>query len=274
VHSRREKAVQRISSFNSAIIALSGGVDSALVARLAKEHVAGRIIAVSATGSFHDSQELKEAGETARLLGLEHRFIQGPGVSDKGLRNNPPDRCYICKRIFYSTLVEMEEKEGLEAVMDGTNVDDDRPDRPGLRAGRELGIVSPLLESGISKNEVRKWAAELGLPNAAKPSNTCLATRFPYNTLLSEKVLESVAGAERKLKSVISGNLRMRVHGDICRLEMDVEKIKLLDDLEKRRRVLRILKESGFRYVTLDLEGYRSGSMDDSGIKSAKRDNA
>lgn len=263
MHSRREKAVQRISSFNSAIIALSGGVDSTLVAFLAKENLAGRIVAVSATGSFHDSQEIKEAGETARLLGLEHRLIQGPGVSDEGLRNNPPDRCCICKRMFYSRLLEMAEEEDIEAVMDGANADDDRPDRPGLRAGRELGIASPLLESGISKNEVREWATELGLANAAKPSNSCLATRFPYNTLLSRKVLESVAGAERKLKSVISGNVRMRVHGDLCRLELDVEEIKLLDDVEKRRRVLRILKESGFRYVTLDLEGYRSGSMED-----------
>jgi len=252
---------------------LSGGVDSTLVARLAKENLAGRIIAVSATGSFHDSQEIKEAGKTARLLGVEHRLIKGPGVSDEGLRNNPPDRCYICKRILYSRLLQMTEKEGIEIAMDGTNADDDRPDRPGLRAGRELGIVSPLLESGIPKIEVRKWAGELGLANADKPSNACLATRFPYNALLSEKVLQSVAGAERKLKSIISGNLRMRVHGDLCRLELDDNEIKLLGDGEKRRRVLRILKESGFRYVTLDLEGYRNGSMEDSDMDTVKRDN-
>jgi len=259
---KRADAVERLASLGSALVALSGGVDSTLVAALARRHIPGRVLAVTAVSSFHDPEELQQARKIARLLKLEHRAVEGPGAEDPDLRDNPPERCYLCKKKVYSALFRLAREERLDAVLDGVHGEDQEAERPGLAAARELGVLSPLLAAGLRKDEIRRWAADLDLPSAGRPASPCLATRFPHHTTLSVETLRRVAEAEQALGELLPGDLRVRVHGDIARIETGPDALERLMEPALRGRAVLILKNAGFGFVTLDLEGYRSGSMD------------
>ena len=205
----------------------------------------------------------------AKQIGAMHVCISVDEFGDEQIAGNPVNRCYLCKKMIFRSVLEKSAQLGFDTVIDGTNEDDLHVYRPGIQALRELGIRSPLAEAGITKKMVRQWLAELGLAVAGKPATPCLATRIPYGEALDERILSRVAQGEKYLRAMGFLNVRLRVHGKIARIEIDIEQMELL--IQNRKAVIEHLKELGFVYITLDLEGFRSGSMD-VGILSGKND--
>ena len=244
-------------------IAFSAGVDSSLLLKLACD--AGKaagvpIWAVTFSTKLHPHGELEDARQAAAELGAEHIVLEVDERSQEGIQNNPPDRCYICKKYLFTNLLATAEKVGAKCVVEGTNEDDLHVYRPGIRAVRELHVNSPLALFHLTKAEVRALAAELGVQSASKPSAPCLITRLPYNTKVDFAVLEKVGMGEEYLKEKGLKNVRLRLHGDVIRIEVERSAMKTV--LEMAEDVVSYIKGLGFCYVTLDLEGFRSGSMD------------
>lgn len=244
-------------------LAFSGGVDSSLLLKVAAdaaEKRGTRVYAVTFDSRLHPSGDLETAKRVAGELGGIHQVIRVNELEQEAIRNNPPDRCYLCKKHLFSVLKEFAEKNGIPLILDGTNEDDLHVYRPGIRALRELGISSPLAELHITKAEVKALAALYGISVAARPSTPCMATRLPYHTPLDYDVLERLAEGETFLRNRISGNIRLRLHGEVARIEADPE---MLESVTRQAgEISRHLKTLGFPYITLDLEGFRSGSMD------------
>lgn len=255
--------------YDNIAVAYSGGVDSTLVLRLALEAAAGnpvRVYAVTARTALHPLGEWQEARRTAEKLGAVHRLIDVDELREAGLEDNPVNRCYLCKKTMFSKIkasilseVPLSERT---LFLDGTNADDLKEYRPGLKALAELGIVSPLAVAGLTKPEVRQMAGEYGLASAQKPSAACLITRLPYGQKVDYGTLQRIDDGEKYIRSLGFRNVRLRCHGNIARLEVDGEALPELARPENREAVIRYLKGLGFGYITLDLEGFRSGSMD------------
>lgn len=244
-------------------LAFSGGVDSSLLLKLAADAAAEtgkRVYAVTFDSRLHPSCDLEIARRVAGELGGIHQVIKVDELEQEEIRFNPVNRCYLCKRHLFMTLKDLAQEKGVRWILDGTNEDDMHVYRPGIHALRELGIISPLAELHITKEMVKEMAAEYNISVASRPSTPCMATRLPYNTKIDYEVLERIAHGEEYLKSVLGGNVRLRLHGQIARLEVNQSAFPSL--LEMREEVVRRLKMLGFTYVTLDMEGFRSGSMD------------
>lgn len=247
----------------NAAVAFSGGADSSLLLKLAVAHGkenGSQVFAFTVCGELHPAADRRIAGEVAREAGAIHRILEVRELERGDIRNNPVDRCYQCKKYLFEKIREAAGDMGAFVVLEGTNTDDLLQYRPGLRAIEELGIKSPLKEAGFTKAEVRALAKELGISVADRPSAPCLATRFPYGEELTMEKLKQVEQGEEYLRSIGAGNLRLRVHGDIARIEADGDQMGAL--LERRAGITKYLKELGYGYITLDLEGFRSGSMD------------
>ncbi|WRS26400.1 ATP-dependent sacrificial sulfur transferase LarE [Oscillospiraceae bacterium MB08-C2-2] len=254
-----EKLTQYLRELGPGLcVAFSGGVDSALLLALACKTVEN-VHAVTLFTPFHSPREPQEAAEAAQELGAAHQIIRLEELPPEVLCN-PVDRCYLCKGWVFRSLWEYAKEQGLAYVLDGTNADDLQQYRPGLRALAELKVKSPLAELGITKAQVREMAAQLGLAVASKPSAPCLATRFPYGATLEPQRLAAVDKLENQIRSLGFAVIRVRIHGDVARLELPAD--QLADFLPHRETVTRWVKEAGYDYVTLDLEGFRSGSMD------------
>jgi uncharacterized protein len=245
----------------NAVIAFSGGVDSTFLARIAKDVYGDNLLLITATSSTYPFYELTEAKSLANLLGINHRIIVSEELEIPGYSNNPPDRCYYCKSELFGKIKHIATVEGYEAVFDGTNADELNDFRPGLKAKRELGVISPLAESGFTKNDIRLYSRKLNLPTATKQSYACLASRFPYGEKITKEKLERVSQAEYEFRVLGFTQFRIRSHENLARLEfVDSE----LDQAWlKRHELLRICKSTGFNYVTIDLTGYRTGSMNE-----------
>ena len=244
---------------NGICLAFSGGVDSAVLLKVASE--AGvPLLAVTFHTMLHPAADTQAAKKMAEEMGAEHLVLEIDEFQNPKVMENSPDRCYHCKYMLFEQLVHVAQERRLACVMDGTNLDDLSEYRPGLRALEEWGVLSPLAACKLGKAEVRKIAAELGLSVATKPSSPCMATRFPYGQLLSRELLRQAEEAEAALKELGFYNVRVRCHNGIARIEVDQE--ALTDALKKKDKICTALKECGFDYVTLDLEGFRSGSMD------------
>lgn len=244
-------------------LAFSGGVDSSLllkVARDAAEKRGRQVYAVTFDSRLHPTCDREIAGQVAEELGGIHQVIEVDELEQEEIRSNPVDRCYLCKRHLFKNLKEFAEAKGITVVLDGTNEDDMHVYRPGIRALKELGIKSPLAELHITKAQVKELAAAYGISVASRPSTPCMATRIPYGQEIDYKVLERIAEGEAYLRQQVIGNVRLRLHGDVVRLEVDKEQFFAV--LEKKDAIIPHLKLLGFDYVTLDLEGFRSGSMD------------
>jgi uncharacterized protein len=237
-------------------------VDSTLLAALALRELGGRALAVTARGEIFPRLEARRAAELAGRMGIRHRFLDVAPLSVEGVRRNPPDRCYHCKRTVFGRLVEMAAAEGLAAVLDGQNVDDAGDYRPGERAAAELGVISPLREAGLGKSAIRQELRRLGLPNWSEPSMACLASRVPYGQELAAARLRRIDSAEEFLRDLGLAQVRVRDSGETARIEVPAEDVALLA-AELRERVVRRLKALGYRYVSVDLEGYRTGSMNE-----------
>ena len=246
-------------------LAFSGGVDSSLllaVLSLIRKESPFLLEALTFHTVLHQEEEKRSAEKITRAMNVPHHFFFLNPLSLPDIRHNPTDRCYLCKKMLFSKILSYAQKHKLATLLDGTNADDLNVYRPGRRALKELGVLSPLAELGFSKETIRKMAAELRLECASKPAAPCLATRFEYGTDLSEELIRNVAEAENFLKSLFPGpeNIRIRIHKTICRIEVPV---KLFPEiLQFRQVIIEGLKRIGFSYITLDLEGFRSGSMD------------
>lgn len=244
-------------------LAFSGGIDSSLLLKLmvhyAKEQ-GTQVYAVTFDTTLHPRCDVEIAAKVANEIGAKHHVLKINELDNPEILHNPVNRCYLCKKELFSKLLEFSQQRKAAVVVEGTNEDDLHVYRPGLKAISELGIKSPLAEVGFTKEEVRMYAQELGISVAKRPSTPCLATRLPYGTTISLSVLKQIEEGEAWLRENGYQNIRIRVHGDIARLELDTEAFEKC--ITERDRVIHKLKEIGFLYITLDLEGFRSGSMD------------
>lgn len=253
------------------IIAFSGGVDSSLLLKLACE-AAGetkrRVYAILLHTMLHPSGEVKTAERIAKEVGAVFRVIEIDELEGAEIEQNPVDRCYRCKKYLFQSVLDEAGRLGVKTVIEGTNRDDREVYRPGIRAVKELGMISPLADAGFTKEEVRRLAGEYGLSVCKKPSTPCLATRFPYGTRLVYEEMRKVEKGEDFLKSKGFYNVRLRVYETLVRIETDEKDLPKL--VEQREEITEYLKSLGYRYITVDLEGYRSGSMDAGVISGAK----
>jgi len=258
-----ERLKALIGELGSVLVAYSGGVDSSLLLRVAVSVLGDRVQAVIANSPTYPPSELAEAVELAKLIGANPLVIDTEELSDSRFSENPPERCYYCKQELFKKLKAIAAGKGIRWVADGSNSDDLLDYRPGARAAREMGIVSPLKDVGLTKSEVRELARTVGLPNWSKPAQACLASRFPYGTRITRKELERVAAAEESLRRQGFSQVRVRVHGNVARIEVLPEELDKILSSEVRELVAADLKKLGFVFVSIDLEGYRTGSMNE-----------
>ena len=251
-----------LREIGSAAVAFSSGVDSTFLLRVAHEELGDRAVAVTVRSPLIPRHELDEAAAFCRQEGIRHEVIDFDALSAPAVVANPPDRCYHCKKEVFGLILAFARAAGLAAVLEGSNLDDDGDYRPGRRAIKELGIRSPLHEAGLSKAEIRALSREMGLPTWDKPSFACLASRFPYGERLTVAVLERVERAERWLREELGlTQLRVRSHGDLARIEVPPDDIPRL--AARAAEIAAAFKGLGFAYVTLDLQGYRTGSLNE-----------
>jgi uncharacterized protein len=250
-----------LGAYGGAVVAFSGGADSTFLACIARTVLKDRVLAVTASSETYPEHEIKAAADLAQQLGLPHLLIHTEELADGKFTANPPERCYHCKNELFHKLLHIGEKHGLPAVLDGTNYDDRLDFRPGMQAARELGIKSPLLEAELTKEEIRELSREMGIPTWNKPSLPCLASRFPYGEAITIEKLSMAAKGEAYLRSLGLSNLRLRHHGNIARIEVDPEAFPVI--MRNAAAVCATLKQIGYTYITLDLQGFRSGSLNE-----------
>lgn len=254
--------INYLKELGSVVVAFSGGVDSTFVSKAAKEALGDKALALTVVAPYIPKWEIEEAKIAAKEIGIRHELLNVPVIIDE-IKFNPSDRCYLCKTAVFTKIKERAAKEGFKYVIDGTNADDTKDYRPGLRALKELHIKSPLLENGIVKAEVRAFSKELGLKTWDKPSYACLLSRIPYDEEIKTEELDRIEKAEKYLIDLGFRAVRVRSHKDLARIEVPKEHIVKLFNDNLFGTVAKQLKEFGFKYVTLDLEGYRTGSLNE-----------
>jgi uncharacterized protein len=244
------------------LVAFSGGVDSTLLLKAATQALGEQVVAVTAVSATTPEHERQDAVRLAGLLRVPHLKIASHELDIPAFVKNPPDKCYICKKSRFGALVELAEEKGIRFVVDGENADDSADYRPGSRAARELGVRSPLREAGLAKAEIREISRRLGLPTWDKPAYACLASRIPYHQPITAEKLRQVDAGESFIRGLgICRQVRLRHEKDTARIEIDPESISRMAGQQVRDAVLGHMRKLGFRFVALDLEGYRTGSL-------------
>lgn len=260
---KKGKLAAIVKKTGGLVVAFSGGLDSTLLAAVARCELGDMAIAVTALSPTYPAHEQSEAQELARIIGIRHELIVSNELEIAGFADNPRERCYFCKGELFSILKGVAKNHGLKYVADGTNVDDLSDHRPGRRAAKEHGVISPLLEAGMTKEDIRQVSREMGLPTSEKPAFACLASRFPYGTKITGEKLKAVDEVEAAVRKLGFAQVRVRHHGDTARIEVEPRHIKRLAEDDVRKEVVAAAKKAGFVYVAVDLEGYRTGSMNE-----------
>ena len=252
-----------LSEMRTVLLAYSGGVDSSVLLRAAAEILGQNLIAVTAVSETYPAEELHLAKQFTASLGVRHRILQTEELSNDEFSRNAQDRCYHCKHELFGKLRQIAESEGIPWILDGSNTDDQRDFRPGRRAAGEFSVRSPLAESGLSKQEIRDLARRLNLPMWDKPSLACLSSRIPYGTRITPDLVKNIQAAEDVVRSLGIRQVRVRHHGDTARIEVDREDLIRLVSEDARRVIVDSFKALGYTYICVDLEGYRTGSMNE-----------
>ncbi len=252
-----------VRNLKSVVVAFSGGVDSTLVTKVCYDVLKDNSMAVTARSETYPDFEFEEAKELAKEIGIRHLVLNTSELAIEGFASNPPNRCYFCKTELFEKLKDIAKQHRFLHVADGANLDDMEDYRPGLEASKELGVKSPLKEAGMTKKDVREASKILNLPNWNKPAYACMSSRFPYGQSITEEKLKMVSEAEKYLRGLGLEQFRVRHHETIARIEVLPEDIHILTNSPTRDELLIKFKEIGFTYITLDLEGYRSGSMNE-----------
>jgi len=263
LQSKFDKVQEILANIPSCVIALSGGVDSTLLLKLAAEFCNGRVLAVSSKSAVSPSGEIEEGIKFAESLGIEYRTIDTNELEDPEFVANPPDRCYHCKSNLFMRLSEIAREEKMSCVLDGSNFDDRLDYRPGAKAVKEFKVRSPLKEAELTKDDIRILSKYYDLPTWDKPASPCLASRVPYNSIITAERLSRIDKAERILKEYGIRELRVRDHDQVARLEIPREHFHLIVDEENQSTIVDKFKELGYKYVALDLQGFRSGSLNE-----------
>lgn len=251
-----------LKQMQKVLVAFSGGTDSTLLLKAAKDVLGDNVLAVTALSETMPEHEKIDADVFAKEFGVKHIFINSKELEDLDFLKNPKDKCYICKKIRFGELVAMAESKKIAWVADGENLDDGKDYRPGSRAARELGVRSPLREAGLTKADIRQLSKELNLPTWNKPAYACLASRIPYHQPITTEKLRQVDKAETFIRELeLSWQIRVRHEGDTARIEVGNEDISKFTEKKTRKTIISYFKSLGFKFIALDLEGYSTGSL-------------
>lgn len=258
-----EELKKYIASLGSVAVAFSSGVDSTFLLFASKEALGEHIIAVTASSCSFPERELNEARAYCEKMGINHIVIISEELQIEGFSHNPKNRCYLCKKELFTKIRLVADEYNIAEILEGSNLDDNGDYRPGLQAVAELGIKSPLRHIGFTKQEIREISKELHIPTWEKQSFACLSSRFPYGDLINEQKLKMVDKAEQLLLDLGFRQVRVRIHGDIARIELDPKEFDRFMKEDVRVEIYHKFKEYGFSYVALDIQGYRTGSMNE-----------